>query len=76
MNAPGADRKSRRNATLQVAVLVVLFGVLVAAVAVVMLLGSCLNPVADIGGGFRSAANSGNVPSGFQSGVPSACTSV
>ena len=33
MNAPGADRKSRRNATLQVAVLVVLFGVLVAAVA-------------------------------------------
>ena len=33
MNAPGADRKSRRNATLQIAVLVVLFGVLVAAVA-------------------------------------------
>jgi uncharacterized protein (TIRG00374 family) len=33
MNAPGADRKRRRNAALQVAVLVVLFGVLVAAVA-------------------------------------------
>ena len=33
MNAPGADRRSRRNAALQVVVLVVLFGVLVAAVA-------------------------------------------
>ena len=33
MNAPDADRKSRRNATLQVVVLLVLFGVLVAAVA-------------------------------------------
>ena len=33
MNAPGADRRSRRNAALQAVVLVVLFGVLVAAVA-------------------------------------------
>ena len=33
MNAPAADRKRSRNATLQVVVLVVLFGVLVAAVA-------------------------------------------
>jgi uncharacterized protein (TIRG00374 family) len=33
MNTTGADRRSRRNATLQVVVLVVLFGVLVAAVA-------------------------------------------
>jgi uncharacterized protein (TIRG00374 family) len=33
MNTPGADRGSRRNATLQVVVLLVLFGVLVAAVA-------------------------------------------
>src|ERR1035437_951639 len=31
---------------------------------------------AETGGGFRSAANSGREPSGFQSGVPSACTRV
>src|ERR1039457_5034133 len=31
---------------------------------------------ADAGGGFKSAANSGKDPSGFQSWVPSACTRV